>query len=329
MPPVSRWPDEPLARDLPRGSLAAVASLIRLGRPLFLGGGLILYGLGVGVAAWVGYPPRLGPYLLGQAVVSAFQLMTHYANDYFDYEADRVNQARTRWSGGSGVLARGELPRQVALVAALVLAAVGLGLTALLARGAEARPGVLPIGIAMFALSWAYSAPPVRLLATGLGALDVALVVTGLVPLLGFHLQAPAAELASLRPLLLALLPPALLQIAMIVAVDLPDARSDAEAGKRTLVVRLGAERAARLYVALLAAAYLVLPLAVAAGLPLVVAAAAALPAPLALWRIGRILRGDHRAPARFEAIAFWSVALLTATAAAELLAFAGLAAAR
>ena len=95
--------------------------------------------------------------------------------------------------------------------------------------------------------------------------------------------------------LLLALLPPALLQVAMILAVELPDARSDAQTGKRNLVVRMGADRAARLYAALLGAAYLVLPLTVALGLPGLVAAAAAVPAPLALWRIWRVSRGDHR----------------------------------
>ena len=298
------------------GALAAAAAFVRLGRPLFLTGGAVLYGLGAAVARSLGYGPDLRLYLLGQAVVTAFQLMTHYANDYFDYEADRANRARTRWSGGSGVLPSGELPRSVALVAAVVLAAAGLGLTALAGSSAA------PVGIAMFALSWMYSAPPARLHSRGLGEVDVALVVTGLVPLLGHQLQVQGAGAPGLRILLLALLPPALLQVAMILAVELPDARSDAETGKRNLVVRLGADRAARLYLGLLAAAYLVLPLTVVAGLPVRVAAAAAALAPLALWRIWRVARGEYRDGRRLEAIAFWSIALLVATAAVELLAF-------
>jgi 1,4-dihydroxy-2-naphthoate polyprenyltransferase len=299
--------------------VAWVGAFVRLGRPLFLVGGAVLYGLGVAVARALGHGPDLRLYVLGQGVVTSFQLMTHYANDYFDFEADRANRARTRWSGGSGVLARGELPRSVALVTAFVLAVVGLVLTGFGPRSAA------PISVAMFVLSWTYSAPPVRLHSRGLGELDVALVVTGLVPLLGYHLQAQAPGAPGVRVLLLALLPPALLQVAMILAVELPDARSDAQTGKRNLVVRLGAERAARLHAGLLAAAYLVLPLAAALGLPAMVAAAAALPAPLALWRIWRVSRGEHRDERRHEAIAFWSIALLTATAAAELVAFAAL----
>jgi 1,4-dihydroxy-2-naphthoate polyprenyltransferase len=310
--------------DVPRGgavvaALAAVVAFVRLGRPLFLVGGAILYGLGAAVARAQGYGTDLGRYLLGQAVVIAFQLMTHYANDYFDLEADRGNRARTRWSGGSGVLPRGDLAPRVALIAALVLAASGVGLIGLLAS-APAAARTVPVALAMLALSWAYSAPPFRLHSAGLGELDVAVVVTGLVPLLGHQLQAP--DLAAAGGLLPALLAPALLQVAMMLAVELPDAQSDARSGKRTLVVRLGPDRAGRLYMVLLAAAYLLLPAAVRVGLPAPVAAAAALSAPLALWRIQRIRRGDHRTPARHEAIAFWSVALLMATAASELIAF-------
>jgi 1,4-dihydroxy-2-naphthoate octaprenyltransferase len=281
---------------------------------------MMLYGLGAAVARAQGHALSLRTYLLGQGVVTAFQLMTHYANDYFDYEGDRANETRTRWSGGSGVLPRGELPTAVALVAALVLAALGLSATVYLALAPPARLYVVPVGLAMAGLSWAYSAPPLRLHSSGLGELDVALVVTGLVPLLGYLLQAPDSTGAGL--LLPVLLPLALLQVAMILAVEFPDAESDARIGKRTLVVRLGPARAARLFVALVAAAYLVLPLAVWAGMPRPVAVAAALPAPLAAWRLWRVLAGDTRDPQRWEAVAFWSVALLAGTALAELIAF-------
>jgi 1,4-dihydroxy-2-naphthoate polyprenyltransferase len=134
--------------------------------------------------------------------------------------------------------------------------------------------------------------------------------VTVLVPWLGFCLQAP--ELAGLSTLVLAIVPLALLQFAMLLAIEFPDAPSDAATGKRTLVVRLGAARAARLYVAVTLAAYLWLPLAVVLGLPTHVALATASTAPIALWRIIRI--GDHRDPAAFERLTFFGVVLLVAT---------------
>lgn len=303
------------ARRVTVPRVSTLAAFVRLGRPLFLGGGFLLFGLGAAIAALHGHTIDVRRYVLGQLAVTTFQLMTHYANDYFDYDADCANATPTRWSGGSRVLTAGELPRRVALHTALVLAALGLAVSFVL--GLDAPVLVWPTLLAIVALAWAYSAPPLRLCAAGLGEIDTAVVVTGLVPWLGFYLQAP--DLVGLRTLLVAIVPLGLLQFAMLLAIELPDAAGDAATGKRTLVVRLGAERAARLYVAVTAGAYVWLPVAVVLGLPISVAFAAAVPLPVAIWRMVRIV--DHRDRAAFERLTFFAVALLVVTAAAELVA--------
>jgi 1,4-dihydroxy-2-naphthoate octaprenyltransferase len=243
--------------------------------------------------------------------------MTHYANDYFDYEADRANTTPTRWSGGSRVLVGGELPRGVALGAALVLAAAGLSVGLAVAGMERAGPLALPALVVALVLSWEYSAPPLRLHSSGLGELAVALVVTTLVPFFGFSLQAP--DLVGVRVLVLAVVPLCCLQFAMLLAIEVPDAAGDRAVGKCTLVVRLGTERATRLYVLTVAAAYASLPVLAAAGLPQAIALAAAVPTPVALWRITRTRAGDFWRPERWESVTFWAVALLVATAVAEL----------
>jgi len=86
-----------------------VLAFVRLGRPQFLVGGFVLYGLGAALAAAGGAPLDRWRYACGQIVVTLTQLMTHYANDYFDLEADRANLTPTRWSGGSRVLPGGAL----------------------------------------------------------------------------------------------------------------------------------------------------------------------------------------------------------------------------
>jgi 1,4-dihydroxy-2-naphthoate octaprenyltransferase len=291
-----------------------LVAFVRLGRPLFLGGGFILFALGAAIAHLAGHALDLPRYALGQATVTAFQLMTHYANDYFDFVADRANATPTQWSGGSRVLANDELPRAIALIAALVLAAIGCVLGALLYVRTEDMRVVLTL-IAMAVLAWEYSAPPLRLCAAGLGELDTALVVTALVPWLGFLLQAP--DLAGARILGLAIVPLALLQFAMLLAIEFPDAAGDAATNKRTLVVRLGSPAAAKLWIAVTVAAFAWLPIACALGLPGRIALAGALPAPFAAWRIARV--SDHRHPSAFERLTFGAVALLVATSACEL----------
>ena len=293
--------------------MRALVAFIKLGRPQFLIGGFVLYALGAAIAAATGHAIDRRMYVLGQIAVTALQWMTHYANDYFDYEADRANQTPTRWSGGSRVLVESVLPRKVALVAALALAALGMATAGVV--GAEAGPLALPTFALVLVLAWEYSAPPLRLCAAGLGELTTAIVVTLLVPWLGFYLQAPDG--GGARWVAWSAAPLALLQFAMLIAIEFPDEAGDTATGKRTLVVRLGARTAARLYGVTTAAAYACFPLALAAGMPRSVVLAGLVPAPIAVWRIVRL--SDHRDPAAHERMTFVAVALVVATALAEL----------
>jgi 1,4-dihydroxy-2-naphthoate octaprenyltransferase len=304
---------------------ARLRAFLKLGRPQFLIGGLLLFALGSALARAEGVGIDWQRYAWGQATVTAAQWMTHYSNDYFDLEADRANSTPTRWSGGSRVLVSGAIAPRAALAASLVLAAIALIAACVLA----ARPGsprfILPLALLIIALSWCYSSPPLRLLGRGLGEVTTALVVTLLTPLLGFYVQS-----GVLRPaLFLACFPLCCLQFTMLLTIELPDRAGDAAQGKQTLVVRRGAEWAARCASALLVAAFCSLPLLFLLGLPPRVAAFAALPAPLALWQATRLWQGAFRDPQRWESLTLCSVALLATTALGELAGAALTAAAR
>jgi 1,4-dihydroxy-2-naphthoate polyprenyltransferase len=322
----------------PARSRARVVAFVRLGRPQFLVGGFLLYGLGAAVAVARGRGASLAPrpYLLGQAAITVVQLMTHYANDYFDFAADQANATPTRFSGGSRVLPSGVLSPRIAFGASIVLAALGLALAVAVAVCGGAG-GSVAAGLLLLAqgLAWAYSAPPFVLHARGLGELNTAVVVTLLTPLVAFVLQVGAGGfiagvhgLGDLAAMILpAILPLAALQFAMLLAIEFPDAAGDAAVGKRTLVVRLGAPGAAALYRAVLVATYGSIPLLVAAGLlPRVAALALALPAPLAAWQFLLLGAGVWRDPRGFEGLGFRAVALLVTSTAAELAAFVWLA---
>jgi len=303
----------------------AIAAFIKLGRPKFLAGGFVLYGLGAALAVAAGAPFEAARFVWGQVVVTAAQLMTHYANDFFDLEADRANRTPTAWSGGSRVLPDGLLPPRVALVAARALGGIALVAACVLAARARDLPLLLPLALLITALAWSYSAPPLRLAARGLGELTTAVVVSLCVPVLGYYLQARQIDGRIIAACLL----PCALQFAMLLAIELPDAAGDAVAGKRTLVVRLGAAAGARSYAALTIAGFGALPLLAQGALPARVAVAPLALAPIAIWQALRVARGGYSDPARWGSVAFWSVALLAGGAAAELLAAVTLAWAR
>ncbi len=294
---------------------AQIVSFVKLGRPHFLLGGVLLFALGSALAAVQGVKIEWLRYAWGQSVVTAAQWMTHYSNDYFDLEADRANTTPTRWSGGSRVLVSGLVAPRGALVASLVLAGIACGAAFWLATRPTSPRFVLPLSLLIIALSWWYSAPPLRLLSRGLGEVTTALVVTLLTPLLAFYTQAGALHSA----LFLGCFPLVCLQFGMLLTNELPDAAGDAAHGKRTLVVRHGARWAARAIAATLFVAFGSLPFLFVLGLPLLVVFSAALPAPLAAWQAIRLGRGAFRDPQRWEGLALCSVALLITTTLAEL----------
>jgi 1,4-dihydroxy-2-naphthoate octaprenyltransferase len=292
----------------------------RLGRYVFLGGGFIFYGLGAAIAHYLGIPINWTLYAWGQAIVTATQLMVHYANDYFDLAADLANPTPTRWSGGSRVLPAGELPPKVALVTALGLGAFAVLASVLLAVILRPSPAALVLLLLGIALAWCYSAPPVRLLSRGVGELSAALVVSVLTPLVAFTLQ--AGHLAALP--FLAALPLLFLQINMLIGVAMPDLEGDASTGKRTLVMRVGRRQAAGYYALLAVLAYLSLPLLVSAGLPLLVAAALAPGLPVGLWlswRMGQCTTISSARP-NWSTLEFLTIALLVGSAILEGAAF-------
>jgi 1,4-dihydroxy-2-naphthoate polyprenyltransferase len=310
--------DKPRFVPLPlllRGLRAGVA-FVRLGRPVFLVGGVAMYGLGVAVALAEGARFSLSIYLLGQAAISSFQLMTHYANDYFDYEADGKNSMFTRWTGGSRILPRGELPRWSALFGALVAGAAGLFVVAVISA-LHPVAYLWPLSLSILGLAWFYSAPPLRLHSTGFGELDGTLVVAILVPLFGFSLHNPSPS--GLGRLALVIAPVALLQFSMLMAVAIPDAASDVLVDKRTLAVRLGLGRSLQCYALTAAGAFASVPMLVILGLPARIGVSLSLLAPLAVWRAWKALKLEKLEGESRRILAFWGATLFTLAALAEI----------
>jgi 1,4-dihydroxy-2-naphthoate octaprenyltransferase len=242
--------------------LTRLVAFARLSRLQFLAGGLAGGALGTAIAAYDGHGIRWPAYAAAQVTISAFHLMTHYANDFYDRHADAA-AVRTPFSGGSGVIVDGSLAPIVALRAALVCALTGLAGTIALVLVTK-QPAAAGLGIAIGILAWSYSAPPARLLARGLGELDTALVVAVLVPLCAFAAQRGVPTLLALAMTL----PGGFAMVAMMLAVEFPDLAADTDSGKRNLLVRFGVARGKVLALAVAGAVYLGIGLALAAGAP-------------------------------------------------------------
>lgn len=209
-------------------------------RPAFLSVTFVGCLLGLASAAFGGV--ALDPFKA--TVTMLFALLAHaganVVNDYYDARSgcDAANDERIfPFTGGSRMIQNGVLTvRETGMFGYALLAVVipaGLWLTAVSA------PGLVGIGLAGLLTGWAYSAPPLKLQARGIGEYGITaawlLIVVGsdFVQRHDFSFTPVAAGLGF-----------ALLVANVLYINQFPDVKADTQAGKRTVVVRLGVARA-------------------------------------------------------------------------------------
>lgn len=240
---------EPSVQNLGGASAGRAAKRYVLAtRPMFYPASLLPVLVGTSWGAYVAGGLDAAAALLSLTVVVMAHAGVNVLNDVYDdvSGADRDNSARIfPYTGGSRFIQNEVLSRDQMRVLALLLLAVaaGLGLWLFVLKGWP----VLAFGLTGLVLGVAYSLPPVSLAARGLGELAVGIGL-GLVPVLGAvwlqHGQIgwPALVLA---------LPVSIWVSNVLLLNEVPDAIADARAGKRTLVVRLGAPRTGTVYATL------------------------------------------------------------------------------
>jgi 1,4-dihydroxy-2-naphthoate polyprenyltransferase len=221
-------------------------AFLQLTRPLFLGGAVVVYLFGAALALTQGAAINWLRLLLGQLLVTSIQLVTHYANEYYDYDVDRlIGDRRTPFSGGSGVLVSGQLDRVVARHALRMCLAIAV---VMLIVSGLAVPVMCIIGTLALLGGYFYSAPPLRLEGSGFGELDTVFLTALLVPLTGYTIQTGHVDATVLNfaaPLIL-------IDLAMILTFEFADYPADKAIGKKNIAVRIGLKRAAWLHQALL-----------------------------------------------------------------------------
>lgn len=214
----------------------------------------------VGTAAavqWAGELPRWGAFLAALVGSIFIQIGTNLANDYSDAKrgadtADRLGPVRVT---ASGLVT----PRRVMTatwIAFGVAVACGIYLTTV------AGWVILLIGVLSIAAGVLYTGGPRPYGYEGFGEVFVFLFF-GLVAVNGSYY----VQLEELDALPLGLsISIGFLASAIIVVNNVRDVETDRRAGKNTLAVRIGRERAVQLYKLLIGGGFLVLPIALWAG---------------------------------------------------------------
>lgn len=255
-----------------------------MARPLQLLAIGLVYGLGVLIARADGYTLVLSEVLAGLVMLIPVAMSVHYANEYADYETDALT-TRTPFSGGSGVLPGGGVPRILALYA--LIGAFGAGVVLMLIFWPGIIAAVILLLIAFW--GWMYSLPPLALAWRGWGELDNALLGG-----LSLHVYAYTiiSDTLTLDVFLIAM-PFTMLVFLNLLATTWPDRGADALVGKFTLATLWPPARLRRLYAGVALAALIVTLALYERVVPAEVTALSLLVVPVVVWAGWRYTRQE------------------------------------
>lgn len=244
--------------------------------------GVLPFLLGAVIAWSQGYPINLAILVLSALAVTFIMLMTFLVNEYYDYEADIINKAFHRLSGGSRVLPMGLLPRRHSLIAAYVCLFIAVIIGLLLQFYYKTGSYTIPLGALAIFIGYFYTAKPLRWSYRGLGEIAVWFSCGWLATFTGYYLQTGCFDMVTT----LAALPGATSVFLLILINEIPDIDSDRLVGKRNLAVRLGREKAAILYSIILILCYLNIVAIIFFGVPPITGLLSLILVPFILWNI-------------------------------------------
>jgi 1,4-dihydroxy-2-naphthoate octaprenyltransferase len=214
----------------------------------------VLVGTSLAGSEGVFRPLAFAAALIGSVFI---QIGTNLSNDYSDARRGADTEDRL---GPVRVTAGGLMPPRTVLYGTYV--AFGIAVAAGLYLAAVAGWELLAVGAASILAGVLYTGGPRPYGYEGLGELFVFLFF-GVVAVVGSYF----VQTEDLRWEAFALSGPVgLLAAAILVVNNVRDVETDRRAGKRTLAVKLGRERARRLYAAMLLVAFLAPPVVLLAG---------------------------------------------------------------
>jgi 1,4-dihydroxy-2-naphthoate octaprenyltransferase len=219
---------------------------VSLSRPPFHTVGVLPYILGALLAWQMKGTFHWDIWIYGTIGVVLVMLATYYSGEYWDYVEDSLSarETSTPFAGGSQVVQRGLLPRRAPLYASLISLTLATGIGVLLQFVYQTGVWTIPLGLLGIVGGFFYSTRPVRWVSRGVGELWIAFCYGWLPVAAGYYLQ-----VGEIAPVIHWMAVPIGCTIFNVVLLnEFLDFAPDSAAGKRNLVVRLGQQRASRLY---------------------------------------------------------------------------------
>ncbi|MBU4536261.1 MAG: prenyltransferase [Euryarchaeota archaeon] len=210
--------------------------IIKLGRPMFLLDGFLLFLIGALLAVLFNAQFDLAKFLMGYGVLLLCHLAVHYSNDYYDSKTDSFF-GPSPVSGGSGVLLNNPELKEFSKYFAIILNVSSIALAAIFMFIYSYPAGFFLLAVFGNVLAWFYTAPPIKLAYNRLGELSNALYGI-LLPSAGFFTLMGSLTI----PFLIFTIPLVFSRLVLTNSANTPDMEGDKLGGKITLVVAKGRE---------------------------------------------------------------------------------------
>lgn len=237
-----------------------------LSRPPFHTVGILPFTLGTVLAYRLEGLFDFQVFMLGIAGVLLIMLSTYYGGEYWDYFEDSLSAQgnKSPFAGGSGVLQKGILSRQVALYASIVSLSLALLVGLVLQFVYKTGAFTLLLGLVGLFAGFFYSSRPIRWVRTGFGELWIAFCYGWLTVAASYYIQ--TGKISSLVHWIA--MPIGLTIFNVILLNEFPDYEADRMAGKTNLLVRLKPRRGAYLYAIASLAALISFAVSIHQGVP-------------------------------------------------------------
>ena len=251
-----------------------IQKILILTRPVNLIFALLTYGLGLGIARYLGATLYPEPQIFGGVIILLIMAASALLVEYFRPGNEPIFPDETRKE-------RAEMRSRLLAISITMLGTAAL--LAILLRSAGYIQLESAIFLVLFVLLALMNAvPPVRLVNRGLGELSTAIQVASLSPTLAFLLEYNNLH----RILAIYTLPMLLLALAYFLASNFPAYADDLKYERRSLLISLTWQRAVPIHNSLLIGAYLFFACIPFLGVPLQLVWPALLSLPVAAYQV-------------------------------------------
>ena len=229
------------------GRRDTVKKVFVMSRPPFHIVGILPFVLGTVLANRLTGVFNIPVFILSLFAVILVMLLTYYNGEYYDIKEDvlAAKMGKNTFSGGSQVIAQNMLPRKYAKIGSYISLAIAVCIGLVLQFYFKTGIWTIVLGAIGIFLGYFYSKPPLRWVSRGVGELFIGFAYGWLTVSTAFYIQtghfSAAANWISI--------PIALSIFNVILINEFPDYSADILAGKRNIVVRIGKEKSAIIYI--------------------------------------------------------------------------------